>query len=264
MKRFAHFAGIPTAIVLMTAALRAGDTEQPPASTSTGGTGTEPPSQPQFVTVEDFGKTAGIISGLQKALKPLSDGTAILGVLEQVGLVVKGDDGKYKPFNAQAAETTKPDKVDPVKAENEDLKRKLTDHARQLEERDQRAAATDKQAAIVKALQDAGAHNPSRDYVHLLGPVKRNDQGEYYVDGKGKYGEDAQIPLSEFSAAFLAKNPELKSATNKTGSDTKPGASSTGVTATGAKIIPRATWTDMTYYAANREKFISGEYVRGN
>lgn len=149
-----------------------------------------------------------------------------------------------------------------MKAEFEALQRKLAEKDRLLEERDQQAETDKRNSAVRAALAKAGAINPDRDLVHVAAKVQKIGDG-YGSKGRDKWGAEVDISLDDLANAFLTDNPELKKGTAQPGSGTPAGGNASGSTAGGAKIIPTSQWQDMNWYAQNRAKFMSGEYVRG-
>jgi hypothetical protein len=234
------------------------------------GEGDKPPAfdPTKFVDVETFGKTAAKLRGIESTVTDISKRTLSLDTLVEIGLLAKGEDGKYA---VKAAAPQKPEpqaggepKPDPqvAKLTDELAKVRKALDAKDKEARDnaERAATQAKADAIKTALADAGAVKPSRDYVHLMGVVSAKEGGGYVIASKDKYGNDVETPLADFIKQFLAENPELVKPQGQAGSGTPQGGGPR--TKTGATLIPRAQWQDMGWYAKNAEKFKSGEYVR--
>lgn len=221
---------------------------------------------PKYVTAEDFGKTAALISGMQKTLKDLQSGILTADKLAEFGLLEKDETaGTYKPKASQPQSAPKPkNDDDPVVARVKALEKQLADAKREKEDADRRMLETERDRAIIAALTKAGAVNPERDYVHLTSKVARGESG-YSAKGRDQYGSETDLALDDFAEQWLKSNPELRRTAAQSGSGTPhnaPGKS--GKTASGATVIPRSQWSDMSFFMANKTKFDSGEWVRGN
>lgn len=218
----------------------------------------------KFVTQEAFNGAAAMISRMNKALESFTAQKPLAEQLAELGLIEKGDDGSYKPRGATTPQPGgKKPEDDPTARELAALKKQLADKDADLEARDRRAAELDRNRAVTAALGKAGAVNPDRDFIHVAGNVIKNENGEYVVRGKGVYGEDVDTPLEAFAADWLKKNPELMRATTMPGSGAPAKTGQPGGAASGARLIPSSQWKDMNWYAANRSKFLTGEYARG-
>src|SRR5437763_9770925 len=89
-----------------------------PPNTPTPGTpgstpGVTPPAQtqntPEYLTKEEFNRTAAFIRGLGEKLEGLTKNVPTMDVFVSMGLLEKAEDGTYKPkAAAPAATTTKP------------------------------------------------------------------------------------------------------------------------------------------------------------
>jgi len=238
-------------------------TGQPGGSTGSPGTG-EGFDPTKFVTAEDFGKTAALIGGMKKALEAATarlEGLPTLEKLAEIGVLEKGDDGAYKPRTAPPKDQKKAGPDDEVKTKMESLERQLSESRRALEQEQQRHATEQKHGAIRAALAKANAINPDRDYVHLAGRIVASEAGGYGAKGKDKYGQEIDVTLEQAVEEFLTANPELRKAAAQPGSGTPAKAGTQG--AGGPKAIPRSQWEDMAWMAANHDKFLKGEYVRG-
>lgn len=230
-----------------------------PGSTSTG-TGTTP----QYVTVEDFSKVGSVIAGIRKTLDTLSSGLMTPDKLAELGLLEKAEDGTFRPKSAQKPQTPAKTDEQPWKAEIDKLTKQLeaaNTEKKSLLEKQETSALN---SALVAAFSKAGAIDPDfvAEHPRVRSKVVKNDEGKYVVKGTDKFGQESETSLDEFAEAFLKEKPEYRKAASQAGSGTPP-AGSTGKTASGATIIPKAKWADMDWMMRNRDKFLSGEYVRG-
>ena len=218
---------------------------------------------PEFLTKEEFGRTAAMIRGLNESLQNMQKGMLTPDSLAQFGLIEKGEDGNYRPKAAAPKDdkNVKPREDDPVIQRVKALEAQLAEERRLKEETQRQIEDTNITNALITALSEAGAVNAKRDYVHLKPEVFKGDKG-YLAKGRDKWGAEEDIPLLKHAEDFLKKNPELAKAANTGGSGTPTGPQPKGVPA-GSKVISRAQWSDMTFYVANRGKFESGEYIRG-
>ena len=225
---------------------------------------------PQYVTTADFGKTAALISGLQKTLRTLVEGNLTADKLVELGLLEKGEsDGLYKPKAPGTKQEPKPGQQqrpddDPVILRVKNLEKQLADAKREGEDADKRVAQSELNRAVIGALTKAGAINPDRDFVHLASKVSKGESG-YTGKGKDKYDQEIDVGVEDFAEAWLKANPELRAAKSQPGSGTPSGgAGGTGAKApNGATVITRAQWSDMSWFMTNKAKFDKGEYVRG-
>jgi hypothetical protein len=241
----------------------AGGTPQPGAATQNPGT----EGDPQYVTVADFGKTAAVISGLQKTLKELSGGVLTLDKLAEVGLLEKDDTGAFKPRGVKSEppqQQQKRDDNDPVVQRLKTLEKQLADERREKEELAKAGLENEKRSSLVDALTKAGAINPGRDVVHIAAKFAKDADGKFVTKGRDKYGSEVDLTADEFAELFLKENPELRKTQSQPGSGTPSGAQQRQGGKPGQTVVPRAQWQDMNYFMANKAKFDSGEYVRGN
>lgn len=236
-------------------------TGQPAGSTQNAGTGQIDPAL--FLTKEEFGRTAAMIGGIKKALDGLTAGQLTLDRLTELGLLDKGEDGSYKPKLARKPDPKNPE-TEPWKAEIDGLKTQIRAKDDENARLKQSMENAERDRLLIAALTEKGALNAARDVVHLIGTVKKNGAGQWMGSGKDQYGVETEIDLGTAAEAFLKANPELKKAPPGGGSGTPAGGGTDNSGGTGgAKMIPKAQWQDMDWYAKNAEKFRAGEYVRG-
>lgn len=212
-----------------------------------------------------------MIRGLDTTLKTLQGGMLTLDALAQVGLLeVEEVDGKktYKPKGA----TTPAAKVraddDPLFQRVKTLEAQLDKARKDNEAKDAAVAQSARDTAIMAALREAGAVNPERDFTHLKDRVLNSEKG-YYAKGVDDAGYEIEVKLPDLAVLFLKQNPELKKAASQGGAGS-PGAAGAGVKGApglkpGQTLIPKTQWAnpDMTWFMANKSKFDSGEFVRG-
>lgn len=228
------------------------------SQTGTPGTGSLDPSK--FVSVEDFGKTAAMIRGLQKTIENLSTGALTADKLAELGLLEKGDDGSFKPRSAAPGDKKPaPPADDPLKKELDALKKQLADKDAEVESERRKVEETERNRAVIAAMSKAGAVNADRDFVHLAGKVVKSEKGGYVVKGADKYGSEIEIPLEQFTGSWLKENPELLRAQAGSGTGSRPGQGGQQ----GGNVIPKEVWKDPAWYQANRAKVISGELQLG-
>jgi hypothetical protein len=241
------------------------------AGAGAAGAGAGAAGAPQYVTVEDFGKTAAKIRGIEGSLADLSKKGISLDTLVEIGLLEKADDGKYRrpaaqqatpPQQQQQQQQQQRPEDSPLAREVAELRKQMSAKDEELKREREKQAATVKADTVKSALAKAGAVRPERDYVHLLGKVEQRQDGTYFVKGIDKYGNPEEITLDKFCEAFLTENPELMKAQNQPGSGT-PAGNGGGNDSKRGKVVPKETWSDMDWYAKNAEKFRTGEFVRG-
>lgn len=205
-----------------------------------------------------------MIGGLQKTLRDLSGGMLSLDKLAELGLVEKAEDGSFKAKLAVTAPKPAEKKAedDPITLRVKALEGQLAEEKKAKEQLVKDAETRDLNSAVIAALSKAGAHNPDRDFVHLTAKVLKGANG-YVVAGKDKYGADIELTLDEHADGFLKANPELRKSQQLAGSGTPPGGAPAGQMKGTGKVIPKATWSDMNWFAQNSAKFQSGEYLRG-
>jgi hypothetical protein len=193
--------------------------------------------------------------------------------LANVGLLdVEEADGKkqYKPKAAAAPGTPAP-KPGPQRAEEDPLfqrvktlESQLEKARREKEDSDKAVAAQARDTAIIESLRNAGAVNPQRDFMHLREKVQKGDSG-YFATGKDEAGYDVEVKLDDLAKEFLKTNPELRKATTGGGAGSPNGGQGGGQQQVrpGQTVIPKSQWTNMDFFMANKRKFDTGEYVRG-
>ena len=238
----------------------------PPGGAAPPNPGTDD-NKPEYVSREDFGKTAALIGGIQKTLKDLPGSLLTLDKLAEVGLLEKVDDAGVISYRPKSSQPKPDDKAKPREADDplllrlKSLEGELARKTKAEEEGKALLAESEKRSALTAALTKAGAVNADRDFVHLVGAVGKGEKG-FVGKGTDKYGTETELTIDEVAEAFLKLNPELRRAQAQPGSGSpQPGNGS--VTAGGGKVIPKAQWSDMNFFVANRAKFHSGEYVRG-
>ncbi len=172
---------------------------------------------PQYLTKDEFGKTAAMIRGLKE------ENASLKGMLEAI--VEKGEDGSYKLKGGAPAtpEAKKTAAVPEWQTELNALKTELSKRDALIAEKDKKAAETAKRSAIVEMLSKANAVNPQRDAVHLFDSVQTNSDGKYVAYTKDELGNDVETPLESFVGGWLKSNPELVKASGKPGSGTPNG-----------------------------------------
>lgn len=235
----------------------------------TGGGQQQPAFDPtKFVSAEDFGKTAAKIRGIETAVTDFTKKGLTLDTLVEIGLVERTEDGKYrKPGSGQQQQQQqqqqqKPEDS-PLAKEVEKLRQDLKKRDDELLAERKGKEANETAAAVKSALAKAGAVKPDRDYTHLLGAVTKNANGAYTVKSKDQYGNDIETPLEKYAETFLAENPELQKPQGSAGSGTPAGQQAGGDGSKKGRVIPKETWSDMDWFSKNKDKFHSGEFVRG-
>lgn len=224
------------------------------------GTGSLDPAK--FVSVEDFGKTAAMIRGIQKSLETITGAALTADRLAELGLLEKADDGTFRARAAGPTPKGAPPADDPVKRDLDQLKAQLKAKDEEIATEKRKAAEAERNRAVVAAMAKAGAVNAERDHVHLAAAVVRAEDGQYVARTKGKYGEDVDVPVEEFVSGWLKANPDLMKAQGGTGTGTLPGQGARG--GHNGNVVPKTTWSDMTWYMQNREKIQRGELVLGD
>lgn len=252
----------------------------PDGEGNSGGGDPPPEKKPEFVSAADFSTTTGALnSKFRKLETSLADiGTraltkeALFESLTEAGVFKKEGD-KYVPTFTAGAPAKPPKDENVPDPRFLALERQIGDLTKQAKAKDdelkaerEKTATTLRKNAVIAALTAAGAHKPERDYVHLLSAdIQTDASGAFFVPGKDKYENEIQVPLSEVATKYLTENPELKVASGRPGSGTPASGGNGGapVNGAGVKVIPHSQYTDMGWYAKNREKFQSGEYVMG-
>ena len=206
-------------------------------------------NQPDFVTKDEFGRTAAFIRGLKDTVEALQKSMPTLDTFVSLGMLERVDDGTYKPKPAQQAahspaqqpqhqqssNTAEPEWKQAVDALKKSLKAKDDELAAER----QRAADGERKNAVISALARAGAVNPDRDAVHVLNGIQKNDKGQYVSRAKDDLGLDIEVSLEDFVTKFLQTNPELKKASGHAGSGTPAEPVAARLP---AKSPPSSTW----------------------
>lgn len=240
------------------------------------GTGNRDPNNPGtgdandptklFVSKDDFGKTAAHIRGLGDQLKTLAS-TAITAdkLVELLGLEKDEESGKFRMPQSKtpAAGAQQRPEDDPVMKRVKALEKQLADEQQKVADERARTESNTRDTALIAALQKAGAINPTRDYVHLVGKVTKSEKG-YVARVADEYGAEKDVDVDGFAEQYLKQNPELKKTTQQGGSGTPPGAGSKPGMRPGSTIIPKSQWSDINFMVKNRKLFDSGDYVRGD
>lgn len=239
---------------------------QPGDPTKTPGTG-EGFDPKKYVSVEDFGKTAAMIRGLQNTLKTLTDGMLTAEKLAELGLLEKTDDG-FKPKTLAVAGETKPntdgaqvpaevrEQLKRLEGEQAKLTRKLAEKEQELVKRDADAAKQRRVNALVASLREAGAVKPERDYVHLIDQVIEQS-GSFMVKARNKFGEEATEALDEFVPKWLESQPELRKAEARGGSGTPSGQPAAG--ANGRIVATVQQYSDPQWAKDHMKDILSGK-----
>jgi hypothetical protein len=222
----------------------------------------------QFVSKKDFD---GVAAQLRRVEKGISD--SVTTALETLGIVKKGDDGKYvlafqtaasggnpSPANGGTGNGNGDGQETPEMKRIKALEKQLSDERAAREQEKKLRLDASRDASLISALSKANAINPRRDFIHLLNGVVVKEDGSVIAKKKDEFGGDVEITLDEYVETFLKANPELKKAATSGGSGT-PAGSAGG--ANGGTVIPYEKWSDPKFYQANLAKFDSGEYVRG-
>lgn len=219
---------------------------------------------------EDFGRTAAIVDGLKKSVQDLI-GSALTGdklkstlpeVLEGLGLVEKAEDGTYRAKGAAAGDP-KAKTGTPTEAETRlanriaALEADLKKQHEAAKEKDKKIEQEKQKSALISALTEAQALNPGRDYVHLLDKLEADANGNYVVTLPDENGIDRQFGLKDAVGKYLDANKELKRTSAAPGGGAPAGGGSGKPPAAG--VIPKATWSDPAWWAANSEKVMKGE-----
>jgi len=245
-----------------------------PGQPGTGQPGGTPPipgtddTENKYLSKEEFGRTAAVISGLQKTLKELPGQLLTLDRLAEVGLLEKVDVDGVPTFRPKSSQAPKPEGEkkrtddDPLMQRVKTLEGQLAQKTKAEEETKTQLAESEKRTALTAALTKAGAVNADRDYVHLSSKVVKGEKG-FGGRGEDKYGTEIDLTIDEVAEAFLTANPELKKATAQPGSGTPTGGTAGFNGAGTGKVIAKSQWSDTNWFMANRAKFHSGEYVRG-
>ncbi len=206
-----------------------------------------------------------MIGRMNKSLETLASGALTPDKLVELGLLEKDDTG-YKPKAVAAPKEPKQParpEDDPVIQRVKTLEQELANEKKAKAEVQQQSEASERDRAVIAALNKAGAVNADRDVVHVAGKVLKGDKG-YYVKAQDKYGADIQLPLDEAVELFLKANTELRKNAAAPGSGTPPGGGAPGTgPRPGQTVIPKSQWADMAWFSINQAKFHSGEYVRG-
>jgi hypothetical protein len=214
----------------------------------------QPQNTPDYLTKEEFSKSAAFIRGLSDRLETLTKTVPTMDLFVQLGMLEKSEDGSYKPKAGPSTEKPAEKAPEPEwKGAVEELKKSLKAKEDELTAERQRATEVEKKNAVISALSKAGAVNPGRDAVHILSGIHKNDKGDYVARGKDDLGLDTETGLEDFIGKFLQQNPELKKASGHSGSGTPASANtSSGTTITREQMSPE-------WYSKNRDKIVSGE-----
>jgi hypothetical protein len=250
------------------------------AATGGGGTGTGDPKpagtgegfDPQlFVDRKTFDGVAAALRRFEGSLKSIQDAQLTSDKLVELGVLEKAEDGVYRPKAHVAGNGDGPDGKGKPKPDDEWKKRmettvanlntKLADKDKELAAERERVEQSERKRAVIAALTKAGAVNPERDHVHLVGQVQRVD-GNLVAKGKDEFGAETTVTLDDLAIAYLKTNPELARAQAQTGSGTPAGGGSGAGGSTG-KVIPKAQWNDAAFMAANKKRFDTGELTYG-
>lgn len=244
-------------------------TNPTPGQPGTPATGTAPQTPatgdvPQYVERKDIDGIASQIRKINEAIGKLPNP---LEALAELGLLEKTSDGKFAvkaPAAPAPAGTPKPKTEDddsPLAKEVKTLRQQMQDKDNQIEEQKKQSAAQARDRAVIDAMKDAGAYKAERDFVHFREKVVLNEQGQYVVKSKDQYGNDVDQPLKDFIGASVKDNPELFKNASQPGSGTPSGSQAIPA---GSRVIPKSTWSETSFYMANKAKFDSGEFIRGN
>src|SRR6266540_6901376 len=174
----------------------------PPNNTPAGSTPPNPAQQqqtqtPDYLTKDEFNRTAAFIRGMNEKLETLTKSVPTMDAFVSMGLFEKADDGSYKVKAAPAPKPTQQQQqaADPEwKAEIDKLNTQLKQRDDALVAERRRAAETEQRSAVVEALSKAGAVNASRDHLHL-GGITKNTSGKYVQIIKDEFGADKEVAL---------------------------------------------------------------------
>jgi len=245
-----------------------GGTGQPGGTTQNPGTGDQ---KPEYLSKEEFGKTAAIISGLQKGFKDLPSqfSTTVRDSLVELGLAEKvEEDGKtvYRPKQVAApppaAPLVKKPEDDPLLMRVKTLENQLAKEKQDKEQANQRVEEAERNRQVTAALEKAGAVKADRDYVHVIPKLVKNAEGAWIIPAKDTHGFDTQYTLDEYADLFLKENPELRKPQGAGGGSGTP-SGGTGMV-NGKQVIPKAVWANPSWYAANADRVKKGEISLGD
>jgi hypothetical protein len=219
-----------------------------PATTTT--------ATPEYLTKEEFNRSAAFIRGISEKLEGLAKSTPTMDMFVSLGLLEKAEDGSYKPkaaasTSAVPAKKDEPNLIADMEARFQSELKKRDDLV--ADER-RKAAETEKRSAIVDALNKAGAVNAARDVIHVSG-IAKNAAGKYVQTVKDEFGGDKEVALDEAAVSFLKANPELRKSNGFGGSGT-PNTSSFSA---GTQVVPREQLANAEWYAKNRDAIMSGQ-----
>ena len=125
-----------------------------------------------FLSKQEFGSTAAMITRMNKALEGLTGGMLTPDKLVELGLLEKdGDNFKPKSGGTPAKKEGTPTPEWQVQFQQLQDQIKAKDNQIAAERKQREEAET--KSAVISAFEKAGAVNASRDYVHVLGQVKR-------------------------------------------------------------------------------------------
>lgn len=227
----------------------------PPATPTPPTTGSTPPATPpatpEYLTKEEFSRSAAYIRGLSEKLDSLTKSVPTMDLFVTLGLIEKDGD-TYKPKTAAApAPQPKPAGIqpDPVVEMEARFQSELKKRDDALAAERRKAADTEQRGAMVEALTKAGAVNAGRDVVHMSGVVK-NASGQFVQVVKDQFGADTEVPLEQAAANFLKTNPELKRASGHPGSGTPNGSFQAG--SQGKDTGSIASMSTEEYFAARK------------
>ena len=198
--------------------------------------------QPNYLTKEEFGKTAAFLRKLSEENESLRSMVS--------AIVEKTEDGGFRLKGIQPEAPAKPEKSDPM-AEVEKLRLEIKKRDELLAEEKNRAATTAKKAALIDVMSKANAVNPQRDVVHIFDMVKQNDQGEYVVTDKDENGLQVDVSINNYVSKWLSSNPELVKPSAKAGSRTPSGQAATSFG--GADVTSLANMSPAEYNAHRKK-----------
>jgi hypothetical protein len=175
-----------------------------------------------YVPREEANKTAAFIRGLKESVDGMHANNP-LDTLVTAGLLEKDATGQYKPKAASPVPAKKD--VEPEwQAQIRQMQEQMQAKDRALAAEKTKREESELKSAVIQAFEKAGAVNATRDYVHVLGSVKRGEDGTFHTIKKDEFGVETNVPLDAAFGAFLKSNPELMKAAGHAGSGTPAGA----------------------------------------
>lgn len=203
-----------------------------------------------FLSKQEFGATAAIIRGLKDSVDGLKSNNP-MEALAALGMLEKSADGTYKPKSA-AAPAKKTGEPEPEwQVQLRQMQDQIAAKDRQIEAEKKSREEAELKSAVITAFEKAGAVNASRDYVHVVGQVKRGQDGKFYVPKTNQYGAEEQTALDAAFGEFLKSNPELRKASSHPGSGT-PGGIPGGPATSNTDVNAMAQMSTEAYFAARR------------